>query len=74
MVVSDGYTHWVILQVAGNALMSVAPMSSLAAVYVAPTVAEAVAVLSRGDVAAMPLIADNLRSLCCELQRFGVLV
>lgn len=73
-MVNDGYTHWVILQVAGGALMSVAPMASLASVYVAPTVRDAVAVLSRGDVAAMPLIGDNLRLLCGELARFGVAV
>lgn len=64
-MVSDGYTHWVILQVAGGALVSVAPLSSLASVYVAPTVRDAVA---------MPVIGDNLRGLCAELARYGVVV
>lgn len=73
-MVSDGYTHWVILQVAANTLVSVAPVASLASVYVAPTVREAVAVLSRGDVAAMPLISDNLQALRAVLQRHGVVV
>jgi hypothetical protein len=73
-MISDGYTHWVILQVAGGALMSVAPLASLASVYVAPTVQEAVAVLSRGEVAAMPLVGDNLQSLRGVLHRHGVVV
>lgn len=73
-MVNDGYTHWVIVQVAGGALMSVAPLSSLASVYVAPTVQEAVRVLSRGDVAAMPLMGDNLQALRASLARAGVVV
>jgi hypothetical protein len=73
-MVSDGYTHWVILQVAGNALMSVAPVASMASVYVAPTVREAVAILSRGDVAAMPLVGDNLHDLRLALMRYRVVV
>ena len=73
-MVSDGYTHWVILQVAANTLVSVAPLYSLASVYVAPSVHDAMSVLSRGDVAAMPLIGDNLQDLRAALQRHGVLV
>jgi hypothetical protein len=73
-MVSDGCTHWVILQVAGNTLMSVAPVSSLAAVRVTPTVREAVAVLSRGEVAAMPLMGDNLQALRAALMRHQVVV
>jgi hypothetical protein len=73
-MVSDGYTHWVILQVAGGALMSVAPVASMASVYVAPTVQEAVAVLGRGDIAAMPLVADNLQALRGVLHKHGIVV
>lgn len=73
-MVSDGYTHWVILQVAANTLVSVAPLSSLASVYVATTVGDAMAVLARGDVAAMPLVGGNLQALRCALQRHGVVV
>lgn len=73
-MVSDGYTHWVILQVAANTLVSVAPVYSLAAVYVTPTVQETMAVLARGDVAAMPLIGSNLQALRITLQRHGVIV
>ena len=73
-MVQDGYTHWVILQVAANTLVSVAPMAGFESVYMAPTVREAVAVLSSGNVAAMPLIGDNLHGLCNELRRFGVMV
>lgn len=73
-MVSDGYTHWVILQVAANTLVSVAPVYSMTSVYVAPTVSDAMAILSRGDVAAMPLIDNNLLALRCTLQRHGVIV
>lgn len=73
-MVSDGYTHWVILQVAANTLVSVAPIYSLASVYVAPTVHDAMSVLSRGDIAAVPLIDDNLQELRGKLQRHGVVV
>lgn len=73
-MVNDGYTRWLILQVAGNTLVSVAPLSSLASVYVASTVGEAMAVLARGDTAAMPLIDNNLQALRCTLQRPGVVV
>jgi hypothetical protein len=73
-MVSDGYTHWVILQVTANTLMSVAPVASMASVYVAPTVREAVAILSRGDVAAMPLVGDNLHDLRLALMRYRVVV
>lgn len=73
-MVSDGYTHWVILQVAANTLVSVAPVASMTSMYVAPTVREAIRVLSRGDVAAMPLVGDNLQALRGELQRHGVVV
>lgn len=73
-MVSDGYTHWVILQVAANTLVSVAPLSCLASVYVATTVGDAMAVLARGDVAAMPLVGGNLQTLRCALQRHGVVV
>lgn len=73
-MVSDGYTHWVILQVAANTLVSVAPVYSLASVYVTPTVQETMAVLARGDVAAMPLIGGNLQALRSALQRHGVIV
>ncbi len=73
-VITDGYTHWVILRVAGNALMSVAPLPGFESVYVAPTVREAVAVLGRGDVMAMPLMGDNLQALRAALQRAGVVV
>lgn len=73
-MVNDGYTHWVILQVAGGALVSVAPLASLASVYVAPTVQEAIKVLGRGDIAAMPLVGDNLQGLRGVLQRHGVVV
>lgn len=73
-MVDDGYTHWVILQVAANTLVAVAPVYSLASVYVTPTVQDAMAVLARGDVAAMPLIDGNLQALRCTLQRHGVVV
>lgn len=73
-MVNDGYTHWVILQVAANTLVSVAPVYSLASVYVTPTVQETMAVLARGDVAAMPLIGSNLQALRSALQRHGVIV
>lgn len=73
-MITDGYTHWVILQVAANTLVSVAPVYSLASVYVAPTVREAMSVLSRGDVAAVPLMGDNLQELRRVLQRHGVVV
>lgn len=73
-MVSDGYTHWVILQVAANTLVSVAPIYSLASVYVAPTVHDAMSVLSRGDIAAVALIGDNLQELRGKLQRHGVVV
>lgn len=73
-MIGDGYTHWVILQVAGNTLVSVAPASSLASVFVAQTTAEAVKVLGRGDVAALPLVGDNLQALRGALQRAGVVV
>lgn len=71
-MVSDGYTHWVILQVAANTLVSVAPLSSLASVYVAQTAGDAMAVLARGDVAALPLVDNNLQVLRRTLQRHGV--
>ena len=73
-MVSDGYTHWVILQVSANTLVSVAPVYSLAAVYVTATIQETMAVLARGDVAAMPLIGGNLQALRSTLQRHGVVV
>lgn len=73
-MVSDGYTHWVIVQVAANTLVSVAPVASMASVYVAPTVGDAVRVLSRGDVIAMPLVGDNLQGLRTMLRQHGVVV
>lgn len=71
---TDGYTHWLILQVIANTLVSVAPVAGFEQMYVAPTVPEAVAVLSRGDVAAVPLIGNNLQALRTRLQRHGVVV
>lgn len=73
-MVSDGYTHWVILQVAGNALVSVAPEPGWEQVYVCPNVRKAVEVLGRGDTAAMPLVGDNLQALRMLLGRAGVVV
>ncbi len=73
-MITDGYTHWVILQVAANTLVSVAPVYSLASVYVTATIQETMAVLARGDVAAMPLIGNNLQALRSALQRHGVVV
>lgn len=73
-MITDGYTHWVILQVSANTLVSVAPVYSLASVYVTATIQETMAVLARGDVAAMPLLGNNLQVLRCTLQRHGVVV
>lgn len=73
-MITDGYTHWVILQVAANTLVSVAPQEGWEQVYVAPTVRKALEVLGRGDTAAMPLVGDNLQALRMLLGRAGVVV
>lgn len=73
-MVNDGYTHWVIVRVAGGALVSVAPLAGFESVYVATTVEDAVVVLLRGDVAALPLVGDYLQALRMALQRHGVVV
>jgi hypothetical protein len=71
---SDAYTRWVILRVVGGQLVSLMPTARYDAVFVAPTVENALRVLGRGDLVAMPVSNGQMDALLTALKRADVQV
>lgn len=66
--------HWVIVQVQGGQLVSLAPLAGDVQVCVAPGVKAALRALAGGEMVAMPVANGQMEALLTALGRAGVTV